>query len=274
MRRVPRRSWVEPRRGPRVIPVVKAAAFLGLAGLGAAGVVHTSAWLREGDVLPLRSVAVSGVEGERAREVVAYAEVAQGEPLLSLDLDLVKARVEQHPFVARANVRRVPPDGLEIEVEERVPRALVSVEGALYLVDGRGAAQKRARPGDGLDLPVITGLPSSVFEGLGSDEVAPAVALALRVLDAHDAAGAPGGALAEVFMETPERPVAVLDDGTRVVLGEGDLDRKMARLGRVVSALSRQGKGAERVRLDDDRRPERVAVRLRARPEMGEGPEG
>lgn len=75
-------------------------------------------------------------------------------------------------------------------------------------------------------------------------------------------------------METSERPVAVLADGTRVVLGEGDYEQKMARLSRVMEALSRQGKGAERVRLDDDRRPERVAVRLRARPEMGEKPEG
>lgn len=255
------------------MPPLRAAAFLGMAGLGAAGVVHLGSWLREGDVLPLRSVAVAGVEGERAREVVAYAEVRQGEPLLSLDLDIVKARVEQHPFVERAHVRRVPPDGLEIEVEERAPRALLSVDGALYLLDERGAAQKRARAGDGLDLPLITGLSAEIFENLESDEVAPAVSLALRVIEAHEAAEAPGGTLAEVFMETPERPVAVLEDGTRVILGEGDFEEKMARLVRVTSALSRQGRGAERVRLDDDRRPERVAVRLRARPEMGEKPE-
>lgn len=267
-----------PRRGAGVLAVVKGGALVGLAALGAVGVVEARAWLTEGDVLPLRSVAVSGVADDRAREIVAYAEVSQGEPLLALDLDVVKARVEQHPFVASANVRRVPPDGLEIEVMERRPRALLAVGGSLYLVDERGAPQKRARPGDGLDLPLITGLEADAFDEAetseGADEVSPAVSRALRVIDAHEAAGAPGGPLAEVWMETSERPVAVLADGTRVVLGEGDPEHKMTRLGRVLSALARQGKGADRVRLDDDRRPERVAVRLRARPEMGEKPEG
>lgn len=272
----------DARRGSRA-GALKGALFVGVAAAGAVGVVRLDGWLRSDDVLPLRSVAVAGVSGERAREVVAYAEVSQGEPLLGVDLDVVKARVEQHPFVDTASVRRVPPDGLEIEVRERRPRALVALDGVLYLVDERGAPQKRAMPGDGLDLPVITGIGADAFAGTftGGEESGGAVlpapdalGVALRVLASHEAAGAPGGALAEVRMETAERPVAVLADGTRVVLGEGDYDEKMARLSRVMEALSRQGKGAERVRLDDDRRPERVAVRLRARPEMGEKPEG
>lgn len=258
-------------RGARLGTALKSGLLIGLAAAGAVGVVRTDAWLRSDDVLPLRSIAVAGASGDRAKEVVAYAEVTQGEPLLALDLDAVKARVELHPFVKTANVRRVPPDGLEIEVTERRPVALLAAEdGALYLLDDAGAPVKRAHPGDGLDLPVITGVATSAM----GDDVPGELDVALRVLAAYARAGAPGGSLAEIRMETRDRPVAVLADGTRVVLGEEELDDKMARLSRVMTALARQGREASSVRLDDNRRPERVAVRLRARPEMGEKPEG
>jgi cell division protein FtsQ len=268
MKTLPRRKARHARS--RVWPVLAAGAFAGVVATGTFVVLRTAAWLESDGVLPVRSIAVTGAEGERAREVTAYADVRHGEPLLGVDLDEVVRRVEQHPFVKSAQVRRIPPDGLEIVVSQRRAVALLAVAGGLYLVDEEARAFKRARPGDGLDLPVITGLAAAALE----DEALGALAPALALLRAHTEGGSPGGALAEVHMETSRRPVAVLAGGLRLVFGEDGFEEKWERARRALEALERRQEAAKSIYLDDGRRPERVAVRLRARPEMDEKPGG
>jgi cell division protein FtsQ len=232
-------------------------------------VVQASEWLRRDDVLPVRTVAVEGASPDRANELRVYAGVPRGAPLFRVDLDEVAARVEEHPHVARAAVRRVPPDGLAIRVEERQAVAVVSAD-ELYLVDDTGVPFKRAQPGDGLDLPLITGVERDAF---GAQSPAH-VERALEVVRGFAAAGAPTGELSEVFVGPGLRVEAVVGDGLRVVLGTSGFTDKLARLERVLAELQRRGERASEVFLDDERRPERVAVRLRVVPEMGRKPGG
>ncbi|MFZ9889346.1 MAG: cell division protein FtsQ/DivIB [Myxococcota bacterium] len=251
-------------------PLLKSAGFAAFAAAGTYGVLQSRDWLTAGDTLPLRSVAVQGVSAERIPEIIAYAEVREGMPLFGIDLEAVRARVGSHPFVADARVRRVPPDTLEIHVTSRAPLALAAVEGRLYLLDDTGVPFKIAQPGDGLDLPVITGVPQHEWQTPQS----PLVSLGLVVIKSHQAAGAPGGALAEVNIDAAGRPTAILQHGERVVLGRGDLTETMERLGRVWQALERQERAVSEIRLDDSHRPERVAVRLRVQPEVVGQPGG
>ena len=254
--------------------LVRGGGLLALAGLAAVGVVQVAAWVERSNALPVRTVAVSQglhqeLSKERSDEILAYAGVAPGQPLFAVDLDAVAARVLEHPFVASATVRRVPPDGLEINVVTREPRAALATDGGIYLVDAKGLVMKAARAGDGLDLPVIT--------GLTADDVAagtPALANAVALLDAHAKAGAPGGVVGELHViEGIGGELVLADprgDETRVRVGRDDVDGKMARLRTVLARLAAEGKQASFIYLDDDRRPERAAVRLRAAPEMAQ----
>ena len=250
-----------PKKRSLVGDVARGAAFASLAGLSALGVVQGAAWLSRTDALPVRSVAVRGVADARAAEVVAYAAVKDGTPLLALDTAAVAARVAEHPWVKDVAVRVVPPDGVEIIVAERAPKALLAV-GDLYLVDDTGAPFKAARPGDGLDLPIIAGLDAdrvAAAGAAGTDDVRAAVAL----LAEHERQGRPGGTVSEVVVVDGVGFDVVFTSGLRARIGRDDFPGKLGRLATVLQKLATEKLQASFVHLDDARRPERVAVRLR-----------
>lgn len=72
-------------------------------------------------------------------EVLAAAVgVERGDPILSLDLDAVRRKVESIGWVKQATVWRQLPDTLHIEIVEREPFARWQIDGRIYLVDDAG----------------------------------------------------------------------------------------------------------------------------------------
>lgn len=248
--------------------LVRGGGLLGVAGLAALGVVQVARWVEASDALPLRTISVQAspcdgcTSALREDEILLYAGVKTGVPLFAVELDEVAARVMEHPYVASAAVRRVPPDGLEIAVEARTPAAVLAGE-RLYLLDASGTVMKTAIPGDGLDLPLITGIDS---ESVAAGAALPTLSAAVGLLEAHRRAGSPGGKASEVNWISGVGFELVLEDGARVRVGDDGpdvMDAKLARLDAVVRRLSSEGRRASFIYLDDERRPERAAVRLR-----------
>lgn len=267
----PGRELTADRRRPSTLPdrlaggrALRGAGLLGLAALAALAVVKLAALLENSELLPIKIVTVHGADGARVDEVLAYAAVPVGAPLLAIETATVAARVAQHPFVARAAVRRVPPDAVVIDVELRAPVAALAA-GELYLVDRDGHVMKSARAGDGLDLPVITGIDAAELAGEAGREH---LRGALARLDAHTRGGRPGGELAEIAVVPGAGYDLVLEDGLRVRVGddasESQFVDKLGRLEAVLRRLASAGVRASFIHLDDDRRPERAAVRLRS----------
>lgn len=64
--------------------------------------------------------------------------VERGEPILSLDLDAVRRRVESIGWVRQATVWRQLPDTLHIEIVEREAFARWQIDGRVYLIDTDG----------------------------------------------------------------------------------------------------------------------------------------
>ena len=91
-------------------------------------------------------------------ELLELAQVDFRSNLLNLDLQEVSRRLARHPWVEKANVRRdFSGKALIIEVQERVPRALILLD-ELYLVDRNGEIFKKAEPKEKLDFPILTGV--------------------------------------------------------------------------------------------------------------------
>lgn len=232
----------------------KAALLTGVAAASAFGVVKMKSVVEQTDALPLRTIVVAGVAADSARaaEVKAWAELEAGVPFFGIDTAALEARIEQHPFIRDASVRRLPPDTLEITVTERAPRAAVRTGVGVYLLDDDGEVMKRARPGDALDVPVL-----SLLEVTKS-------ARALTLLRSLERA-----ALLPRISEIVELPATlgfdvVFDDGARVRVGDGDFDAKLARFVTTETQLKAHGRQFSFMWLDDARHPERVAVRLRS----------
>ena len=148
---------------------LKATLLAAVAAGSAFGVVKVSELLETSRHLPLRTVSVTSLssvqdhgddqsvlDATRISEVRAYAELEDGEPWLGISIDDVKAKVERHPFVREARVQRRAPDTIEIAVELRAAAAILRQDERLYLVDIDGEVMKRVRPGDDVDLALIS----------------------------------------------------------------------------------------------------------------------
>jgi cell division septal protein FtsQ len=98
----------------------------------------------------VRSIDVAGTSRVSAEEVKAVARrVAQPVGVWRVDLDALSHELERVPWVRRAVVSRVLPDGLRVRITEREQRAVVRTsEGRLVWVDDDAVALGALQPND------------------------------------------------------------------------------------------------------------------------------
>src|SRR6266568_4548684 len=232
--------------------------------IGHAASSGDSGWKRRpgcGAVLGRRGGERRVAGGRNRRRVDRGAEVKPGDHLLAADVDAMTQALARHPWLRQVEVHRCWPPALTVRVRERRAAALVELSG-LYLVDEAGEVFKRAAPGDGLDLPLVTGLGRAEYvQRRASFEARLQGALAL--LRAWRAGrGEALGRLSEIHVEADGATIYVGDEGTQVRLGTGDLQEELSRLAQVLSALRAEGKKADVLHLDNRIHPSWVTVRL------------
>jgi cell division protein FtsQ len=204
-----------PRRPSRRHPARPADRRRRLLVLGgaAAGVLGLLAWLLWGSpLLAVAAVRVDGAGTLTAAEVVDVAGIAEGTPLLRVDVDAAEARVARLPQVADAEVTRGWPRTIVVTVVERVPVAVVEESGTRSLVDA-----------DGLLFDTVTGAPPAGVVPLdvtdpGSGNRATRAALAALVALPEDVRGDVTGARAT----SAEDVTLTLEDGTTVLWGSAE----------------------------------------------------
>jgi cell division protein FtsQ len=108
----------------------------------------------------IADIQIHGTSRLTADEVRAALPIATGENVFSADLDDAAARLRRHPWIASADVRRVLPRTIIVDIREYEAVAVVAL-GELYLVDASGHAFKRAHLADDSEvanLPIVTGI--------------------------------------------------------------------------------------------------------------------
>lgn len=106
-----------------------------------------------------------------ARDAIIKASgIYQDEPLLSLDLDDVRQRVESIGWVEEARVVRLLPDTVVIHVKEQAPAAVWQHNGVLNVIDATGkvipGADARSYP----QLPFLVGDGANEAAGLNQSD--------------------------------------------------------------------------------------------------------
>ena len=210
--------------------------------------------LSKEDVLPIRSVAVTGTTPEHADEVAVYAALRKGTPLFGVDPDVTAERVEEHPMVKSALVRRVPPDSVTIDVTMRETLFTAVIEGTPYLVDQEGTPFGKAHTLGSEDHIIVNGAEVAELKN---------AAAAVRLLMVEEM----GDAVSEVHFANKRMSVQ-LKSGPRAEFGKDNWMSKVRLLKRAERAAEDKGLVVANYYLDDDRRPERVALRLRTPTEM------
>lgn len=81
----------------------------------------------------------------------------RGVSVLRVPLEARRAAIEEIPWVERAQVSRVLPDGIRVEITERTPVAFLRMNTDLALVDADGVILERPLAGS-FRFPVVTGI--------------------------------------------------------------------------------------------------------------------
>jgi cell division protein FtsQ len=107
--------------------------------------------------LSVRQVEISG--DARQPRLDIYREVLSGgsDSMFLVDLQDLRARLMDLPWVADASIRRQWPDTLSIQLVERAPIAIWQVNGRYALVDAGGEPLPPAPLADYADLPLVVG---------------------------------------------------------------------------------------------------------------------
>lgn len=212
------------------------------------------------DQMVVERVEVRGQTRATEAQVRHLADVRNGAPLWSVDLDAVSAGVVQHPWVARVEASRRLPGTIVVEVQEFEPVALLAYGGRLLYVDASGLPFLEADSSD-LDHPAITGISPSLE---AAHPALPRLVIrdALSLLDRLDATGlVERSRVSEVRFHRERGFTVVLSatqpgrPGAEILFDLSDHERQLDRL----AVLAREGVDlSEPVRVDVA--PRRVAI--------------
>lgn len=267
IKRPPKANRKRPRTRPsRMVVVVRAVACLAIAFAGAAGFWYGQqgaapstrsliAWADQ--LFPIRAVEVT--EGPRLSrdDLLALLALKPGQGLLSTDVARLRKVLQSHPWIRRAEVHRVFPDTLVVEVNERVPVAVLHAGGQEFLLDMEGALLAEASEGTYQGYPVLTGIEYQEMLSQ-SDGVAERLRAGITLATLLEEAGANR---MEVDVRTPGDVVAY-HSGFRIRFGEGAFEDKVDRYGRVFDRWGVQDGVAARKEIEVDLRfQDRIIVR-------------
>ena len=146
----------------RSLPALGVTAGLTAVGFG---LLAGYRFLTTNERFAVTSIEITGEQHLTEDQIRARLPVQLGDNVFQTDLGKVAAAARTLPWVRSAEVRRVLPHTIVIDLREHEAAAVVEL-GELYLVDAAGRPFKRAQleAGDGAGLPVITGLPREVYE--------------------------------------------------------------------------------------------------------------
>ena len=185
---------------------------------------------------PRFDVAITEINGlqniSQNQVLVKISELQQpGRNLMRLDLDRLRRSLELIPWVKTVVVRRVLPDKLMIDIEEREPVAFARVAHETLLIDGEGILlennpENLSQP----DFPVILGMES----GYGPEVLRrnrQRIVLYQRLMRSLNRGGAGlSRDLSEVHLQDPGNVSVILNEDTVLVyLGRDGFQEKFRR---------------------------------------------
>ncbi|MBL0967911.1 MAG: FtsQ-type POTRA domain-containing protein [Brevundimonas sp.] len=204
--------------------------------------------LTAGMGLKLERVYIEGESAEATASIQRAVQLNADQPLLSVNLDEVRQRVEQVGWVKSARVVRLLPNTLIVHVTEHDRLAVWQTAGKAWVIDGHGQVIQGADPGRYPNLPLVVGKGAEQ----AASEVLPLVAQRPRLASRLDA-----------LVRVDERRWDLrLKDGSLIQLPATNQEAALIQLDALDQRERLLELGFARI---DLRTPEEVAVRPSAR---------
>jgi cell division septal protein FtsQ len=209
-------------------------------------------WLSEkvisSPVFRLEGVLVRGNRNVSDEEAVRVAGVTMGESILAMDLESLRRRLLAYPLVRSASVQRRLPSALVIELEERVPVALVR-SGRNFIVDRDGKVMSVTEGDVKIPLPCLTGV--AILDGRVTAAAMEDLGAGLELMEAVRAGGFPSPeSLDCIDVSNGNDAVIVPVRGRPLVhVGRENLEERLKRLKLVAADISARKQEIEYIEL-------------------------
>jgi cell division protein FtsQ len=204
------------------------------------------------------------IEGQTLSNPAAILQemnIKPGSSLLAFQPLKVEKALLRQPWIERAELTRVWPDQVHLQVREHQPLALVKLEQKLYLMDTRGILFKVMEPHDPHDFPVVTGLQLDHFQRL-EGKMTPLLAKVFDFMELLQEKNNPLNlaTVSEINVD-PERGITIypVEINLGVSIGFQGHSQKLANLQKVMPHIKQHGNLANIEKIDLNY-PQRVLV--------------
>jgi cell division septal protein FtsQ len=177
-----------------------------------------------------------------AKETLLPLTMTEGMPnLFTVRLREVARRLESHPWIEHVRLRKVFPNKILIQIEERKPIAILQLE-ELYYIDTKGVIFSPVGGRDEYNYPFLTGLTRQVLEK-DPVEAKRLIMKALELLKITDEEKvSPLEEISEIHMEKIFGIQCFTQaEGVEVKLGWENFGEKLRRLSMIWSDLQKRG---------------------------------
>ena len=192
----------------------------------------------------IQEIEVSGCVKTNPVSLRRFADISYEMNMLTIDPEEIQDRLEEHPWIKAASVRRIWPDAITVKINEYRPQALVVQEGKgeFEYLDRKGNIFAAVRPGQEMDFPVITGL--DTFDTDTEKKELLGTAISFLKLAGRNNPNLPSQNVSEIhFSSQGELILYLVEYPFPIYFGKGEIRRKYYQLRKVLEVLYRKKKG-------------------------------
>jgi cell division protein FtsQ len=210
--------------------------------------------LLEDPFFRVREIKVEGCRKIACETLISLTKIEGMPNLFTVSLSKVTKRLESHPWIDHIRVRKVFPNKVLIQVEERKPIAILQLE-ELYYVDTQGVIFSPVGERDGYNYPFLTGLTRQILEK-DPVEAKRLIMKALELLRIADQQKvSPLEEISEIHMEKIFGiQCFTKNEGVEVRMGWEQFGEKLKRLSLIWSDLRNRGFSATSIDCSDLKR--------------------
>ncbi len=197
------------------------------------------------DRFTIRNISFTGCRQINEKQLERIIRHSFPSSILRIDLGLLKSRLEDENWIKSAEIRRILPTDLVVNIVERAPAVILEISGELMVADIDGILLDNYHPKYGkLDVPVFRGLMGKDSESfrLHQQENSTRIRRGLSLLsELESGSSSYSRMISEIDLSDPDNlTVMLLDDDAEVYLGKEEHLKRFQTLMRYMSRYQEQ----------------------------------
>jgi len=182
--------------------------------------------------LNVNDIQISGNYHLSKADVIKNLNINRETSLLTLELNIVEARLRSNPWIKEVSLRKQMPDALMIRIKEADPKALLYLNGSAFLVEEEGNMLEEVINEGAAFLPVI--------RSESAEKNKKGILEALQLIDALDKKGILSSRESVEIRLNSYGPDMIVD-GVTIKVGFGNYMEKLARWEELEPEVSKLG---------------------------------